>query len=61
MPEVEVFDVQGRLVLRTRSAEKGAVRWSGTDARGRSVSPGIYFVRVRVGASATTRRVIKVP
>jgi hypothetical protein len=60
-PEVEVFDIQGRLVLRARSAERGWVRWSGTDGRGRPVPPGIYFVRVRADGSTATRRVIKAP
>ena len=45
----DVHDVTGRLVARIKSADTSTgtrAIWDGTDASGRRVGPGIYFVRV---------------
>jgi 1,4-alpha-glucan branching enzyme len=60
---VRVHDLAGRVVSTLAGGElaPGAhrVQWNGTDARGRAVSPGLYFVRLRTElGSATTRLVI---
>lgn len=60
-PRVEIFDVQGRLVLRARSVDGASYRWRGTDDRGRPVAPGLYFVRITGAGSTAVRRVFKVP
>jgi glucose/arabinose dehydrogenase len=58
----EVLDASGRIVWRAPAAEHGAGRiplaWSGTDARGARVAPGLYFARVAAGGASLTRRVI---
>jgi len=53
---VVVHDVQGRLVRSWGSLDAAGsrIRWDGTDARGRSVASGIYFVRT-LGGPAETR------
>ena len=60
--KLEVYDVAGRLVRRlvdgTVSAGSHSVTWSGADANGRSVTPGIYFMRLETEHGARTRRVV---
>jgi hypothetical protein len=50
--EVEVFDVQGRLVWNTRSehgtAGRYSVSWGGKDRAGQSVAAGVYFSRMQL-------------
>ena len=60
---VDVFDVAGRrvstLLDAQRPAGSGEVRWLGRDDHGRSVSAGVYFVRVSaMGQTRTARAVI---
>jgi hypothetical protein len=59
---VSVHDVAGRLVrmLREGSADAGeySVPWDGTDATGRRVASGVYFVRVRIGPTAFHRKIV---
>ena len=49
----DVIDMAGRRVSRfepgTRSAGEWAVAWPATDASGRPLAPGLYFVRMRLG------------
>ncbi len=56
---LEILDVGGRRV-RTISSPEGRV-WDGRDARGRSVPPGVYFVRSSSAASQEAIRVIRIP
>ena len=54
-----VYDVQGRLVTRWRTAVgAGRVTWDGRGSNGRRVSSGIYLVRTEDGASETALKVI---
>ncbi|MCC6350027.1 MAG: endonuclease [Candidatus Eisenbacteria bacterium] len=57
---LEVFDIQGHRVTTLASgrlaAGSHAVVWSGRDDAGRTVSNGIYFVRLSSGGLALTRR-----
>jgi hypothetical protein len=46
---LKICDPRGRLVRTLaveRVVEDGAVRWDGTDGRGRQVAPGVYFYEV---------------
>jgi FtsP/CotA-like multicopper oxidase with cupredoxin domain len=58
---IDVFTVTGRIVGRVVADDYAAggheARWDGRDARGRVASPGIYFVRARVGEVEVTRKV----
>ena len=43
-----------------RPVEAGAVRFDGRDLAGRTVTPGVYFARVRTGeAPAQTVRIVR--
>jgi hypothetical protein len=56
-----LYDMQGRLVRELAKpvvAGSHVVQWDGTDARGDRVRPGVYFVRLRFGASAQSRRLV---
>jgi hypothetical protein len=66
---LKVFDASGRLV-RDLSADpvsrilhqESAVSWNGTDEQERSVSPGIYFIRLVIPSmGARTEKVILLP
>lgn len=62
--EVEILDLQGRLVRRLGQASTGstgALTWDGTDARGMRVSAGVYLALVRRGESVERNRVILLP
>ena len=58
---VDVYDAAGRrvqsLFAGRQPAGSHAFEWRGTDAGGRRVANGIYFVRVRAGAESGTGRV----
>jgi len=52
-PQVQVFDLAGRLVASLRSSTAGSLRsfvWDGLDAQGAAVAPGIYLCRIDLGA-----------
>jgi hypothetical protein len=59
---VDVFDPGGRRVTRltdgVRPAGEHAVAWDGRDSRGRAVPAGVYFVRLRAGATDEARRMV---
>ena len=59
--EISVLDIAGRSVARLYSGRAGAgrheVAWNRTDAAGRTVADGVYFVRLEAG---TERQVTKV-
>jgi hypothetical protein len=49
-PEIEIYDILGRLVKRLKVAdESGRYVWTGLDGRGNPVSSGIYFYGVSGG------------
>jgi hypothetical protein len=60
--DLAIYDVVGRLVRRLESGPRPAgshdVIWDGRDGERRSVSAGVYFVRLRAGAVQETRRVV---
>jgi hypothetical protein len=47
---IRVHDVRGR-VVRTLTPEGASARWDMRDGGGRRVAPGVYFLRVSVGAA----------
>jgi hypothetical protein len=59
---LSVFDATGRrvraLVHGTLDAGRYEVRWDGTDAAGRAVSPGTYFYALRSGEREASGRII---
>ncbi len=59
---VEVIDLAGRLVWsetqRTLAAGRWPIVWPGVTRRGRGAEPGIYLVRVTVGADRLVRRAV---
>lgn len=63
--EVNVFDIQGRLVrtIATPRLSGGfhRVTWDGRDEAGRLVSPGAYFYRVTSGTWVETRKLHLLP
>jgi len=60
---LSVFDVTGRLVTRLLDGPVDggghAVRWSGRNATGNAVAPGVYFYRLQVGDRQETRRMVR--
>ena len=62
--EVEIFDVQGRLVRRIRSnataseASFARINWDGRDDRGRRLGSGRYWLRARAGAHEGTKAML---
>jgi hypothetical protein len=58
-----VCDPAGRTIHRSSASAPAAgpfqVDWDGTDARARPVSPGLYFIELRSGHSASRCRVLK--
>ena len=59
---IGIFDVGGRRVRDLVAGEvprAGRVLWDGTDANGRSVAPGVYFVQLRVGTETRTVRTVR--
>jgi hypothetical protein len=61
--EVGVYDVQGKrlatLLDRQEAAGTHEVRWSGADAGGAALPPGVYFVRLTAGNRVLATKVLK--
>ena len=57
--EAAVLDLAGRRVRRVVPSADGVLFWDGRDEAGRETPAGIYFVRVRAGATVRTRRVVR--
>jgi hypothetical protein len=57
-----VHDVEGRqvAVLADGHFDAGcfAAKWNGTDDSGRTLSPGIYFLRLEAGRVSTTSKMV---
>jgi len=60
--EIDVFDVQGRLVSSHRLPRKNAgwqsLELSGRDASGRPLATGVYLYRIRAAESEATGRMV---
>jgi hypothetical protein len=67
LPYIKIFDAAGRLVKTfslptTYSLLPTTITWNGTDDLGRSVSPGIYFIRLDTPSpGARAEKVILLP
>jgi hypothetical protein len=61
--QLEVFDVLGRRIRRlvdgTLTAGAHPLNWDGRNDHGTSVGAGIYFVRLRTGATEQSLRVVR--
>lgn len=59
--DLAVFDLRGSFVRRLTSGERGAGRhaltWDGTNAAGRAMGAGIYFVRATSGGKSTAVKI----
>ncbi len=54
-PQIEIFDLSGRVVTSLSAEADGLARrfsWSGRDAAGRVVAPGLYLFRIDLGAQS---------
>jgi hypothetical protein len=62
MTSVKVFNLKGQkintLVNGELNAGNHSVVWNGTDANGKAVASGLYFVRVENSAKAVTRKML---
>ncbi|MDZ7261167.1 MAG: T9SS type A sorting domain-containing protein, partial [candidate division KSB1 bacterium] len=62
---LEVYDIMGRLVctlvqgMQLKRKYRN-VRWSGTDAQGRPVASGIYFVKLTSGEFSQIKKMVLV-
>lgn len=60
---LEIFNVMGRRVRVLENGEMNPGRyapvWDGRDEAGRSVSPGVYFVRMQAGDFSATEKVVR--
>ena len=55
IPQVDIYDLAGRSVAGLKPTATGQQRqytWDGLDSTGNTVTPGIYFLRVDLGADA---------
>jgi hypothetical protein len=59
---LEVIDVSGRVVRTLLSdampAGRHSAAWDGRDNAGAEVGPGVYFVRMKAGGFAATRKMM---
>ncbi|MBN2466481.1 T9SS type A sorting domain-containing protein [candidate division WOR-3 bacterium] len=59
---LQVYDRLGRLVrswaVSRQPSAVGALSWTGTDDRGRSLANGVYFVRLTAGDYRATEKVV---
>ncbi|RKX29952.1 MAG: hypothetical protein DRP71_15800 [Verrucomicrobia bacterium] len=62
--ELGIYDLRGRLVTvltnQIFAAGNHSVTWAGTDAKGRQLSSGVYFARLRTGEVLQTRKMLLV-
>jgi hypothetical protein len=60
--QVDLFDVSGRLVRRLHrgeiAGEEATLRWSGRDSNERQVASGVYVLRVQLGESVRSLKVV---
>jgi beta-lactamase superfamily II metal-dependent hydrolase len=57
---LDVFDTTGRLVNRfSTPGSAGTMTWDGRAVSGESVSPGVYFVRIKGASTGATHKVVK--
>jgi hypothetical protein len=60
--DMQVMDVRGRLVkhLTGDSFEEGhhSMGWDGRNSQGRKAPAGVYFVKMQVGSSVSTHRMV---
>ena len=55
---IRIYDVRGRVIRSlVASQPTGILTWDGTDASGRKVSPGVYFIWLTDGDRSETKRV----
>jgi flagellar hook assembly protein FlgD len=55
---VEIYDVLGRFVREDPISGGEAFTWDLTDASGRRVSPGVYFLSVSTGSLMSRKKIV---
>ncbi|MCK9557223.1 MAG: T9SS type A sorting domain-containing protein [Candidatus Cloacimonetes bacterium] len=58
---ISTYNIKGQLLKKetySTSAQNGEILWSPTDAQGRSLCNGIYFVRLEANGSCYTKKLI---
>jgi hypothetical protein len=62
---IRIYDVRGRLVRTVTEgvfpAGPAGALWDGRDGQGQPVAPGVYFGRLVIGESSSTRRLVLRP
>jgi hypothetical protein len=61
--DLEVYDIQGRMVRNEGYGSRSGAQqltWDGRDDHGAEVGSGIYWIRLRAGDEAFTRRVVRI-
>jgi hypothetical protein len=62
--DLSIYDASGRriatLVHGDALAGRGSVVWDGRESSGRSVSPGLYFARLRTPQGSAERRMVRI-
>ena len=62
---IAVFDVAGRrmasLVRGFAEAGAASVSWAPADDAGRTLAPGVYFLRAQIGATRSAARLVLIP
>ncbi len=59
---LEVFDLRGRRLksFTTSPTESSVLTWDGSDAAGRSLAPGMYFLVLRSGGQERREKIMLV-
>jgi flagellar hook assembly protein FlgD len=61
---ISVHDISGRTirVLESGTMQEGwkVVSWDGRDSLGKRVASGVYFLHLRLGSYAETRKIVRV-
>ena len=52
---VNIYNVEGQLVLKDKSVAEGSGFWEGDNIKGRPVTSGMYVVKIATGGLTTTR------
>lgn len=56
---LKIYDASGRFVTNIQHlTTNNCLVWDGSDANGRKVNPGIYFVQLKIGSTSVTEKII---
>jgi hypothetical protein len=55
---IEIYDVRGRRLLQSTLAGDGTWTWTGRDARGARIAPGMYWIRIGAGSQRLHQKIL---